>query len=126
MTTAVKDGNKCNLIDKWVEVVSDLTEAPIKSIRAAGYWLTAALLAENVVIYGTPYNLRPNIYVVISGAPALGHKSTLISYAVPILIDVLGEEVFFNRYIESGSVEGALDAIEAGGVMRIYINSHEA
>ena len=84
-----------NFIDRYIDLVGQVTDAPPLFTRASAYWLTSLLFGVYVICpIATPGTTRPNVWFLLSGPPGITRKSTVI--------DSLGRRFFrklFSKYL---------------------------
>ena len=118
-----------NLVDEIAAKLAKLTDAPTVFLEAASYWLVSSLLGKFTEFGEGVGGLRwPNLWVILSSAPGLTRRSTVLSLAMKIYRQALltylkakspladEEEVIeaINAHIiETGTPEGIIDHIEA-------------
>jgi len=120
----VRDG----FIDEYIEIVSQITDAPPLFVRASAYWLTSLLFGVNVVCpLAPPGASRVNIWFMLSGPPAITRKSTVIDKLARRFFERLFTKYLMNKlqiteheawkisklvFIEKATPEGLADHIQ--------------
>jgi len=130
----VEEYGSLDLIDKFVAIASEYTDAPDDFLVAAGYHLVSSLLGRFTVIAGTPNDKRPNPWFLLSSVPGLMRRSTVVNLAERVYRRALRrfyeetrpkkpgeseaeyreriEKLIDDSIIEEGTVEGLTDHIE--------------
>lgn len=113
-----------NLIQEYIELVSNYTDAPLNSITASAYWLISATLGYWLNILDTPseHGTRCNLFVLIIGPAGLTRKSTVMDYAEFVyreawkrFYEKTGMDVNIDdKFIEEYTIEGICDTVEEG------------
>lgn len=113
-----------NFVDEICNCLEKITDAPKIFIRACAYFLVS--ISQGLKVDPVYFDIRPNIYVLLSSPPGLTRRSTLISrYTIPVFkkaystyladrygIDVReARKITTNMIIQQGTVEGIVDKI---------------
>lgn len=79
-----------NLIEQYVEIQKRITDSPDLFLKAAGYYLISTLCGRNVHIKWTPKRegVSSNEWFLISGKPAITHRSTIIDATLDVFKNV--------------------------------------
>jgi len=68
-----------NILDEYIEIISEVCDAPELFTKASAYSLISNLLGRYFVGYDMPHG-RPNLWFLISSIPGRFRRSTLASY----------------------------------------------
>lgn len=127
-----EDLKDLDLIEKFVRIVSAITDSPEEFIRAGAYHLIASLLGRFISIPAQPFGHRPNPWFIISSIPGLMRRSTVLRCVLNVYRRALQKfyektlslgddeereveikERISDSLILEGTVEGLADHIEA-------------
>lgn len=120
--------NNGGFIDEYVNVVSQITDAPPLFIRASAYWLTSLLFGVNVVCpLATIGTTRVNVWFMLAGPSGITRKSTIIHGLAKKFFSMAFSKYLVNKlgidekeawkisqmvFIEKATPEGLADHIQ--------------
>lgn len=106
-----------NIIDEFVKVTKDKTDAPIEFIYATAYHLVSNMLGRYFFCPTLPpFNKRPNLWFLLSSIAGAFRRSTILGQEKLVYSEVLQSikepyENILESQIAEGSVEGVADQI---------------
>jgi len=111
------------LIKKYIDIVSENTDAPMNSITASAYWLISSTLGYWINLMDTPaeHGTRCNLFVLIIGQAGITRKSTVMGYASYVyrtawreFYQKVGIDIDIDdKFIEEFTVEGIADQVQS-------------
>ena len=129
-----------NFVDEIVELLMELTDAPIEFIEAGAYFIISSTLGGMFRLYPSVKGVRrPNYWAILSSIPGAYRRSTVINICreivkrtwIKYLKKKLGitedeaEKIVVNLFLEQGTFEGIIDHIETTEGNEFMIMSHE-
>ncbi len=111
-----------NFIDKFVSVVSRMTDSPMLYVRAAAYFCTSVLFGLHITCPDSRVE-RVNEWFLLSGAPGITRKSTILGISTKLCRSMIAEYLKYKfsisdrdayktadmMFFESGTTEGISD-----------------